>query len=105
MPQQPSLARGLLRNGKAIDFARPDRAPGGSESTTAKIINLVHDMVPRRDREAEQRENFAANLRILRAEESRRVLEVERMQNGNVELTRSGRSKPVCGKRRRRCGS
>ena len=83
------LARGLLRNGKAIDFARPDRASGGSESTTAKIINLVHDMVLRRDRDAEQRENLAANLRILRAEESQRVLEAERVQNRNVELTRN----------------
>lgn len=83
------LARGLLRNGKAIDFARPDRASGGSESTTAKIINLVHDMVLRRDREAEQRENLAASLKTLRAEESRRVLEVERVQNRNVELTRN----------------
>ena len=83
------LARGLLRNGKAIDFARPDRASGGSESTTAKIINLVHDMVLRRDREAEQRENLAANLKTLRAEESRRVLEVERVQNRIVELTRN----------------
>jgi Afadin- and alpha -actinin-Binding len=83
------LARGLLRNGKAIDFAHPDRASGGSEATTAKIINLVHDMVLRRDREAEQRENLATNLRILRAEESQRVLEVERVQNRNVELTRN----------------
>jgi hypothetical protein len=83
------LARGLLRNGKAIDFARPDRASGGSESTTAKIINLVHDMVLRRDREAEQRENLATSFRTLRAEESQRVLEVERVQNRNAELTRN----------------
>ena len=46
-------------------------------------------MVLRRDREAEQRENLAANLRILRAQESRRVLEVERVRNRNVELTRN----------------
>jgi predicted nuclease with TOPRIM domain len=83
------LARGLLRNGKVIDFARPDRASGGSESTAAKIINLVHDMVLRRDREAEQRENLATNLRILRAEENQRVLEVERVQNRNAELARN----------------
>lgn len=83
------LARGLLRNGKAIDFACSDSASGGSESTSTKIINLVHDMVLRRDREAEQRENLATNLRVLRAEESRRVLEFERAQSRNTELTRT----------------
>jgi hypothetical protein len=83
------LARGLLRNGKAIDFARSDSASGGSESTSAKIINLVHDMVLRRDREAEQRENLAINLRVVRAEENKRVLEVQRLQTRNDELTRN----------------
>ena len=83
------LARGLLRNGKPIDFARSNRASGGSESTTAKIINLVHDMVLRRDREADQRENLATNFRILRAEEAQRVLEMERVQSRNAELTRN----------------
>jgi predicted nuclease with TOPRIM domain len=83
------LARGLLRNGKSIDFARSDTASRGSESSSAKIINLVHDMVLRRDREAEQRENIATNFRILRAEESQRVLDVQRLQSKNDELTRS----------------
>ena len=83
------LARGLLRNGKAIDFARPDRASGGIESTMTKIINVVHDMVLRRDREAEQREALANSVRTLRAEESQRILEVERVQNRNAELMRN----------------
>ena len=43
------LARGLLRNGKAIDFARPENGAGGADATMAKIINLVHDLVLRRD--------------------------------------------------------
>ena len=43
------LARGLLRNGKAIEFARPKNGEGGSEATMATIINLVHDMILRRD--------------------------------------------------------
>lgn len=43
------LARGLLRNGKAIQFARPHKGEGGTEATMAQIINLVHDMVLRRD--------------------------------------------------------
>src|SRR2546421_3085060 len=83
------LARGLLRNGKAIDFAHPDRASEGSESSTARIINLVHDMLIRHDREAEHRENLATNIRILRGEEAQRGLEMERVQKKNAELTRS----------------
>jgi len=43
------LARGLLRNGKPIEFARPHKGEGGTEATMAEIINLVHDMVLRKD--------------------------------------------------------
>lgn len=43
------LARGLLRNGKRIDFANPGSAPDGVDDTMTQIINLVHDLVTRRD--------------------------------------------------------
>lgn len=43
------LARGLLRNGKPIEFAHPSRGEGGKEATMAQIINLVHDLILRRD--------------------------------------------------------
>jgi hypothetical protein len=43
------LARGLLRDGKAIEFAHPSRGQGGKEATMAHIINLVHDLVLKRD--------------------------------------------------------
>lgn len=43
------LARGLLRNGKQIDFAEPSAAADGVEDTMTRIINLVHDLVMRRD--------------------------------------------------------
>lgn len=43
------LARGLLRNGKPIDFATPGADEGGADATMARIINLVHDLVMRRD--------------------------------------------------------
>jgi hypothetical protein len=42
------LARGLLKNGKPIDFAQPDDG-AGSDTTMANIINLVNDLVLRRD--------------------------------------------------------
>ena len=43
------LARGLLKNGQAIEFASPDKHEGGIEATMAQIINLVNDLVLRRD--------------------------------------------------------
>ena len=87
------LARGFLQDGRAIDFAQ--LACDGSETktnavdcnaTTARIVNLVHDLVLRRDRDAEQREALASNIRSLRAEESQRVLDFQRQQDKNVRL-------------------
>lgn len=43
------LARGLLKSGNPIDFADPDNEEGGTEATMARIINLVNDLVLRRD--------------------------------------------------------
>ena len=55
----------------------------------AKIINLVHDLVLRRDRESEQREALASHVRNLRVEEAQHQLEIERVRNKNEELWRS----------------
>lgn len=82
------LARGFLQDGKAIDF--PDLASAECETnrhaTTARIINLIHDLVLRRDRDAEQRESLAATIHTLRAEDSQRVLDIQRLQDKNVHL-------------------
>jgi hypothetical protein len=43
------LSRGLLRNGKPIEFAKPSKAEEGRTATMARIINLVHDLILRRD--------------------------------------------------------
>lgn len=43
------LARGLLKSGSPIDFAEPDNEEGGTEATMARVINLVNDLVLRRD--------------------------------------------------------
>lgn len=43
------LARGLLRDGNVIPFHRPSKASGGADATLAQIINLVHDLILRRD--------------------------------------------------------
>jgi len=82
------LSRGLLQNGKAINFARPDHE-SGSTDTMSQIINLVHDLILRRDRDSEQREALATNIRALRADETQRVLDMQRVQDKNVELMRN----------------
>lgn len=43
------LARGLLKGGQSIDFAQPQDADGGTDATMAQVINLVNDLVLRRD--------------------------------------------------------
>ncbi|KAF2456794.1 Afadin and alpha-actinin-binding-domain-containing protein [Lineolata rhizophorae] len=82
------LARGLLRNGVPIEFAHPSRGDGGREATMAGIINLVHDLILRRDREQEKQEGLAQTLRSLRADASRNTLALERSRARNDELSR-----------------
>ncbi len=43
------LSRGLLRNGTPIAFAEPAKAEGGVDTTMARVMNLVHDLILRRD--------------------------------------------------------
>lgn len=43
------LSRGLLRNGIPIEFATPSKVEGGVDATMAKIMNLLHDLILRRD--------------------------------------------------------
>ncbi|KAL3445977.1 hypothetical protein BJX65DRAFT_296638 [Aspergillus insuetus] len=77
------LARGLVKSGRPIDFANPEDEDGGVATTMARIINLVNDLVLRRDREAEHRENLATTIRTLRAEDSHKTVEI------TSELSRS----------------
>ncbi|KAK5171173.1 uncharacterized protein LTR77_004317 [Saxophila tyrrhenica] len=77
------LARGLLRNSTAIDFVKP------SKESRAQIINLVHDLILREDRDREQREHVATTLRTLRADDNRKNHEIERLTTKNEEAARS----------------
>lgn len=43
------LARGLLRNGIPIEFVASPKVEGGLNLTMTKVMNLVHDMILRRD--------------------------------------------------------
>ncbi|KAJ5605161.1 hypothetical protein N7510_010315 [Penicillium lagena] len=83
------LARGLLKSGEPIDFAEPDNGEGGTEATMARVINLVNDLVIRRDRESEHRENLATTIRTLRASESEQTMEMGKLKNKTSELARS----------------
>lgn len=82
------LARGLLRNGSPIEFAHPSRAEGGKEATMAQIINLVHDLILKRDRDQEYRESMADTLRSHRAESTRQTLALEKLHTRNADLSR-----------------
>lgn len=76
------LARGLLRNGKPLDFAKPTR------DTRAQIINLVHDLLLRRDRDQENREQISITLRASRTDQTRKDAELERQK---IRLDEKGR--------------
>jgi len=76
------LARGLLKNGKTLDFAKPTR------DTRAQIINVVHDLLLRRDREQEHREQVAQTLKTLRSDQTRKDAEIERLQTRLAEKDR-----------------
>jgi len=82
------LARGLLSNGKPIDFACPERDGQPTSTTMSRVINLVHDLILRRDQDAEQREFLTASIKSARAEENERVLNLQRLQDKNADLGR-----------------
>jgi hypothetical protein len=82
------LARGLLRDGMPIEFAHPSRGQGGKDMTMAQIINLVHDLILKRDRDQEHREAIAGTLRTLRTESTRQTLALEKLQTRNDDLAR-----------------
>ncbi|PSK48682.1 hypothetical protein B9Z65_93 [Elsinoe australis] len=77
------LARGLLRHGKSVDFAKPTR------ETRAQIINLVHDLLLKRDKDEDNRENAADTIRTLRSEHARKDADIERLQNRLAEKERN----------------
>ncbi|KAF1851590.1 uncharacterized protein K460DRAFT_362345 [Cucurbitaria berberidis CBS 394.84] len=82
------LARGLLRDGKPIEFAHPSRGEGGKEVTMAQIINVVHDLILKRDRDQEYRESIANTMRTLRSDSTRQTIALEKLQARNEDLAR-----------------
>jgi hypothetical protein len=82
------LARGLLQDGRPIDFTERGSSKN-AEANMSRVINLVHELVLRRDRDADQREALATNIRSMRAEENQRVLDLQKVQEKNGELSRN----------------
>ncbi|CAK7271810.1 hypothetical protein SEPCBS57363_004813 [Sporothrix epigloea] len=105
------LSRGLLRDGRSIDFANPtggakeDVSKKDSEDgsdyckcngkgvdhtadTMARIINVVNDLILRRDRDAEHRESLSTALRTLRADSLRQARDLQRATERHAEAQR-----------------
>ncbi|CAK7208502.1 hypothetical protein SCUCBS95973_000124 [Sporothrix curviconia] len=99
------LSRGLLRDGRAIDFANPtggkneavdkdSNADGSKDSnshtadTMARIISVVNDLILRRDRDAEHRESLSTALRTVRAESLRQANDLQRAIERHAEAQR-----------------
>ncbi|EXF77201.1 NIMA interactive protein [Colletotrichum fioriniae PJ7] len=82
------LSRGLLRDGQTINFADPDDYSGGAEATMGKIMSIVNDLILRRDRDAEQRENLSTTMRTVRAENLRYTNDIARLSEKHTEAQR-----------------
>ncbi|KAK1959664.1 NIMA interactive protein [Colletotrichum sublineola] len=82
------LSRGLLRDGQTINFADPEDNPGGTEATMGRVMSIVNDLILRRDRDAEHRENLSATLRNVRAENLRYTNDISRLSEKLTETQR-----------------
>ncbi|KAL1894672.1 hypothetical protein Sste5346_005644 [Sporothrix stenoceras] len=96
------LSRGLLRDGRAIDFADPagrKKKKDGQEDdqndkvdstavTMSRVISVVNDLILRRDRDAEHRESLSTALRTVRAESLRQANDLQRAIERHAEAQR-----------------
>ncbi|WYZ41831.1 hypothetical protein EsH8_V_000726 [Colletotrichum jinshuiense] len=82
------LSRGLVCDGQTINFADPEDNPGGTEATMGRIMSIVNDLILRRDRDAEHRENLSTTLRTVRAENLRYTNDIARLSEKHTEAQR-----------------
>ncbi|ROW13388.1 hypothetical protein VPNG_05432 [Cytospora leucostoma] len=82
------LSRGLLRDGRGIDFADPGDSDYELADTMGRIIGVVNDLILRRDRDAEHRESLSTTLRTLRADSLRQSDNFSRLQEKYTEAQR-----------------
>ncbi|KAF3761075.1 hypothetical protein M406DRAFT_47152, partial [Cryphonectria parasitica EP155] len=82
------LSRGLLRDGRSIDFASPGDHDYELPDTMARIMAVVNDLILRRDRDAEHRESLSTALRTLRADSLRQSDNITRLHERYTEAQR-----------------
>ncbi|KAG7108506.1 hypothetical protein HYQ45_018085 [Verticillium longisporum] len=82
------LSRGLLSDGQSIDFARPERNPGGVDATMGRVMSIINDLILRRDRDAQNREALSTTLRTLRAENLKATNDVSRLTEKHADARR-----------------
>ncbi|KAL9641232.1 MAG: hypothetical protein Q9204_000172 [Flavoplaca sp. TL-2023a] len=82
------LSRGLLRNGTPIDFATQDKAATDGEATMVKIMNLVHDLILRRDREVDTLGNLSQTLQTLQTSSAQQRQSIAHLEAQNADLER-----------------
>ncbi|KUI74388.1 hypothetical protein VM1G_10002 [Cytospora mali] len=82
------LSRGLLRDGRGIDFADPGDTDEDVADTMGRVMGVVNDLILRRDRDAEHRESLSTTLRTLRADSLRQSDNFSRLQEKYTEAQR-----------------
>ncbi|KAG8533752.1 uncharacterized protein KY384_001493 [Bacidia gigantensis] len=82
------LSRGLLRNGAPVEFAKPEDADGGINATMTQVMNLVHDLVLRRDRESDTLSNLSQNIQTLRTTNTQQSQTIARLEIRNADIDR-----------------
>ncbi|OLN86507.1 hypothetical protein CCHL11_08448 [Colletotrichum chlorophyti] len=82
------LSRGLLSDGQTINFADPEDNSGGTTATMGRIMSIINDLILRRDRDAEHRENLSTTLRTVRAENLRYTNDIAHLSEKHTEAQR-----------------
>ncbi|KAL2042051.1 hypothetical protein N7G274_005239 [Stereocaulon virgatum] len=82
------LSRGLLRNGTPIEFATPEKTEGGVNAAMSQVMNLVHDLILRRDRESDTLASLSQNLQTLRTSTTQQTQTITRLENRSADLDR-----------------
>ncbi|PON29289.1 hypothetical protein TGAM01_v201538 [Trichoderma gamsii] len=82
------LSRGLLRDGRDIDFTSLGEDEYSTAETAGRIISILNDLIIRRDRDAEQRESLSVALRGLRAENLKYTSDIARLSEKAAEAQR-----------------
>ncbi|POS80031.1 hypothetical protein DHEL01_v201577 [Diaporthe helianthi] len=82
------LCRGLLRDGRTIDFSDPGYNDHELADTMGRIMGVVNDLILRRDRDAEHREALSTTLRSVRADSLRQTDNLSRLHDRYAEAER-----------------